>query len=64
MSEALNAIRVVVPKLVKAARANWCERFIGWALAVCPEEYTPSFVEAVVKGYEDGYRAGLEARGK
>lgn len=37
-------------KLTWNLRALLCEKLIGWALAICPHDYTPSCIEGVIEG--------------
>lgn len=38
---------------------SWlCEVFTSWAIAVCPANYTPSYVRAGIDLYNAGYKKG------
>jgi hypothetical protein len=37
-------------------RALLCEMFLGWSLKICPDGYSPSYVEAVLVAYDRGLK--------
>jgi len=38
-------------KLIHELRCLVCEVLIGWAMKICPEDYTPSAAEIAVDAY-------------